>query len=301
MSKKILVIGSSNTDMVVNTKNFPEAGQTVMGNKFFINPGGKGANQAVAAARLGGDVTFLAKIGQDAFGKESILNMTKENIDMSHVVKDNENPSGIALITLNEQGENTIVVAPGSNSAFTIQEILNAEDLIREADIILLQLEIPIAVVSEAVEIAKKHGKKIILNPAPAAEIPENILQGLTCLTPNLSEAIALTGHKIESLEDVEVAADILLAKGVETIIITTGASGAFVKTKDCSFTQPAFKAKVKDTTAAGDIFNGAFAVALSNDYGLEKAVEFGAKAAALSVSREGAQASAPYLREINQ
>ena len=296
---RIVVIGSSNTDMVVRAERLPAPGETIIGGKFFMNAGGKGANQAVAAARLGGTVSFIAKIGNDVFGKEAMALFEKEGIDCSCVSIDSESPSGVALITVNHEGENCIVVAPGANAALSPKDFESNIKLIRQADILLMQLEIPLETIAWAIDTGASEKTKIILNPAPAQIIPDRILKRVDIITPNETEAGILTGIAVTDPASAERTAKALLQKGVGSVVITMGAQGAFLMDKNQIQLIPAPAVRAVDTTAAGDIFNGALAVGLSNGLSLREAVKFGIRVASISVTRMGAQSSAPYLREI--
>jgi ribokinase len=295
----IVIVGSSNTDMVVLADHLPGAGETVLGGKFFMNPGGKGANQAVAASRLGGAVTFIAKTGDDIFGRQSLQLLNLEGINTSHIITDMENPSGVALITVNKQGENCIVVASGSNAALAVSDLSGLKEIIQQADIVLMQLEIPIKTVEYVAGIAAEAGVKIILNPAPAAILPDHLLQKIDIITPNETEAEMLTGVAITDESTALLAAGKLKDKGIKTVIITIGARGALLLHNDSCTMIPAPLVKALDTTAAGDVFNGALAVALSEDKSMTDAVHYACRSAAISVTRLGAQASAPYKNEI--
>lgn len=296
---RITVIGSSNTDMVIKTTKLPAPGETILGGKFFMNAGGKGANQAVAAARLGGKVTFIAKTGDDIFGKQAKQLFESENVNTDYMFTDTENPSGVALITVDSIAENCIVVAPGANSNLQKSDIDQAKDEILRSEIILMQLEIPLEIVMYAAEIGNSAGKKVILNPAPARDLPDELFKKLYLITPNETEAELLTGIKVTDLISAEKAAKILINKGVNIVIITLGSKGAFLYSHEGFKLIAAPKVEAVDTTAAGDVFNGALAVAISEGFALEKAVEFANKAAAISVTRLGAQSSAPYWKEI--
>jgi len=296
---KIIVIGSSNTDMVIKSKKHPLPGETILGGSFLMNPGGKGANQAVAAARLGGNVTFVTKTGNDMFGEEALCHFTKEGINARYIVKDPKNPSGVALIMVDEYGENSIVVAPGSNgtlSAYDIDEEAFGSD---PADIILLQLEIPLGTVEYVAEKTAAKGNRVILNPAPARKLSDLLLQCLYIITPNENEAENLTGINVTDETSARSAAKELHERGVKNVVITLGATGAYIYSDTISKLIPVVPVKAVDTTAAGDVFNGALAVALSEGKSLEEAVKFANIAAAISVTRMGAQASAPYRKEI--
>jgi ribokinase len=277
----------------------PQPGETILGGTFFMNAGGKGANQAVAAARLGGAVLFIAKTGDDVFGKQSIELFKKEGIDTSCIIKDEQYPSGVALITVDDDGENCIVVAPGANAALTPENINQVKEKIESASIILMQLETPIETVEYVATIARAKGIKVILNPAPAAELSDGLLEKISIITPNQKEAEMLTGIKVNDKSSAEKAAMFLHNKGIETVIITMGAMGAFVLHNNKYRMIPGHKVQVADTTAAGDVFNGALAVALSEGKDMEDAVAFACRASAISVTRLGAQASAPYRKEV--
>jgi len=297
--KKILVIGSSNTDMVIKTDKLPGPGETVLGGTFFMNPGGKGANQAVAAARLGGKVTFVTKVGDDLFGNQTIGVLKKEGIDTRNVVRDEKLPSGVALITVDVAGENNIVVAPGSNGNLLAEDIPASHFSPGSFKILLLQLEIPIMTVEYAALTAAENGIKVILNPAPAQKLHDYLLKHTWLLTPDETEAGILTGIKVHNEASADNAATIFLKKGVKNVIITMGEKGAYVKSEKFTGMINGIPVEAVDTTAAGDVFNGALAVALAEGSGLEEAVVFANKAAAISVTRLGAQASAPYRNEI--
>ncbi len=297
--KKIIVIGSSNTDMVIKTDKIPIPGETVIGGIFLMNPGGKGANQAVAASRLGGKVTFVAKIGDDLFGSQTTKFLKKEGIDTSYIVKDSELPSGIALITVDSEGENSIVVAPGSNHNLLVEDI-DSDILTGEKyNVMLIQLEIPLMTVEYAVLTAAESGIKVILNPAPAQKLHDYLLRHVWLITPDEIEAEILTGIKVHNQATADTAATYLLRKGVKNVIITMGAEGAYIKSENFTEMFPGIKVKAVDTTAAGDVFNGALSVATAEGKGLREAVIFANKAASICVTRMGAQASAPYREEI--
>jgi ribokinase len=301
MSKtSILVLGSSNTDMVIKTENFPRPGETLLGGSFFMFPGGKGANQAVAASRLGGNVTFIAKVGNDIFGEQALEQFKKEGINTNFIIKDLKNPSGVALITVDGKGENTIVVAQGSNGALTPGDLQHAEKEFEKHDIILTQLETPIETVVHIATLAARYKKKFILNPAPAMQLPADLFRHLYIISPNKSETEALTGIEIKNIAAAKKAANKLIEKGVQHVVITLGAEGAYIYNDKIQKHIPTVKVKAVDSTAAGDVFNGAMTVALAEDAQLAEAVEFANRAAALSVTKMGAQASAPYRNEMN-
>jgi ribokinase len=297
--KKIVVIGSSNTDMVINTSKFPGPGETVLGGKFFMNMGGKGANQALAAKRLGGEVSFIGKIGNDIFGRKAIDFLKSEGVVAENIFIDPVNSSGIAMIMVNQDGENSIIVADSSNNTLSPADIQTVLNVIDSGDIILLQLEIPIETVGFVSEYAKKADKKIILNPAPFTDIPAELFKNITFITPNENEAEQLTGIKIIDEKSALKSALILKEKGVENVIITLGPSGAFLLSEDYTGMISAPKVKAVDSTAAGDTFSGALAVAVSKGYQIENAIKFANFAAALSVTRYGAQNSIPFEKEV--
>lgn len=298
--KKIIVIGSSNTDMVVKTKRLPAKGETILGGTFLMNPGGKGANQAVAVARLGGNVRFISKVGNDLFGKQSIELYKSQGINTDYIFIDPDNPSGIALITVDDHGENCIVVASGTNAYLSIEDIEEARAVIGKGDIILMQLEIPLNTVEYISEMAENKGIKVILNPAPAQSLPSYLLKRLYILTPNKTEAELLTGIRVTDWESAKKAADLINGKGVENVIITLGADGALLKDNSGYYMIETEKVNAIDTTAAGDTFNGALCVGLSENMPLPEAVRFACKAASISVTRMGAQSSIPYKKELN-
>ncbi|MGI8582657.1 MAG: ribokinase [Chitinophagaceae bacterium] len=301
MKPTIIVIGSSNTDMVLKTERFPKPGETILGGDFFMFQGGKGANQAVAAARLGGEVTFICKVGADLFGDNAINHYSKENINVSQISKAESTPSGVALITVNAEGENEIVVASGANALLSPKDIESAQEILSTAEYFLTQLETPLSTVEYLANYARSHKKKLILNPAPAAAIPSSIYEGLFLITPNETEAEILTGIEVTNEETAKQAAEVLKTKGVINIIITMGSKGAYVYTGGFKGIIETCKVKAIDTTAAGDVFNGALPVALSKNKCWKEAVEFACKAAAFSVTQMGAQSSAPYSYQIDQ
>ncbi len=298
--KRIAVIGSSNTDMVIKTSKLPAPGETILGGNFFMNAGGKGANQAVAAARLGGNVSLIARTGDDVFGRQAKQIFDSDNINTDYLLTDPHHPSGIALITVDSHGENCIVVAPGANNYLTKTDIEIARKDILRSEIILMQLEIPIETVSYVAEIAREAGIKVILNPAPATKIPDELLSGLYMITPNETEAEMISGIPVLDVESAALAARNLSDRGVKVVIITLGSKGALLYAGEKEILIPVQKVEAIDTTAAGDVFNGAIAVAISEGFELEKAVEFACKAASISVTRMGAQSSAPYRNELN-
>lgn len=296
---KIVVIGSTNTDMVVKSRKIPSPGETILGGTFMMNPGGKGANQAVAASRLNGNVTFVTKLGNDLFGEQAKHIFDFEGIDTRYIVNDPKNPSGIALIMVDQNGENCIVVAPGSNGTLSAYDI--AEDVYGNdpSDVFLMQLEVPVSTIEFVAQKVSERGNRVILNPAPARQLSDDLLNCVDIITPNEVEAEILTGIKVVDAASAGEAAVKLMSTGVKNVIITMGAAGAFLHTDKVSKLIPVVPVRAVDTTAAGDVFNGALAVAISEGKDLEEAVAFANKAAAISVTRMGAQASAPYRKEI--
>jgi len=302
MSKQnIIVVGSSNTDMIIKLDRIPRPGETILGGEFFTAAGGKGANQAVSAARAGGRVTFIARVGLDMFGDNTVKGFKKEGINTDHVLRDTSSPSGVALIFVAKDGENSIAVAGGANSNLSPEDISNAREIISSANLLVMQLETPLETVQAADDLAVKGGVQVILNPAPACSLPDELLRNISIITPNETEAELLTGIKVDDNKSASKAADILLARGVKTVIITLGSRGAFVVGEGIRKLVPGFRVNAVDTTAAGDTFNGALAVALVEGIALEEAVRFANATAALSVTRMGAQSSVPVRMEIEE
>ena len=286
-------------DMVVKADRIPAPGETILSGDFFMNPGGKGANQAVAAARLGGKVTFVSKLGDDMFGKQFAELFKDEGINTSFLLFDPQLPSGVALITVDKSGENSIVVASGANAAMLEEDTDTILHEITSRDIILLQLETPMKVVEHVSAYGAAKNTKVILNPAPAAALSPELLQHLHILTPNETEASIISGIQVTDITSAEKAAKLITGRGVKNVIITLGALGALVcEAGKCSMVN-AVRVTPVDTTAAGDVFNGALAVALSEGKTLTEAVQFGCAAAAISVTRLGAQSSIPFRKEL--
>ena len=295
----IVVVGSSNADLVIKAPRLPKPGETVTSGAFFRARGGKGANQAVAAARAGGQVVLIAALGLDALGDDAIDGFEAEGIDTAQVRRIADVPSGVALIMVDAAGQNAIAVAEGANALLTARDIRACEPVIAAADVLVVQLEIPLEAVTEAVGIAHQHGRQVILNPAPACRLPDQLLSRISVLTPNASETELLTGLAPDDAAALDRAADALLARGIGAAVITLGVSGAFVVTRDRRETVTAWPVTPEDTTGAGDVFTGALAVALAEGTPLIDASRFANAAAALSVTRRGAQPSAPRRHEI--
>ena len=300
MINKIVVVGSSNTDMVVKVPHIPAPGETVLGSELLTIPGGKGANQAVGAARAGGDVVFIACVSDDTFGKESIENYKKDGIETSFIKIKPGLHSGVALINVAADGENSIAVAPGANSHLLPEDIIKARDAFAGAGAVLTQLEIPMETVSTVASIAGEFGVPMILNPAPGAKLTQDLLKKISIITPNETEAALLTGTKEVNDDTIPVMAKKLYDLGIETVIITLGSRGVYLLDSEFQGMIPGYRVKAVDTTAAGDVFNGALATALSGKKTVREAIDFAQRAAAISVTRMGAQPSAPKLDEIN-
>jgi ribokinase len=301
LRKDIVVLGSLNVDFVVRTAARPKAGETVSGSEFRIYPGGKGANQAVAAARLGAEVTLVAKVGQDMFGDQAVDNYRREGIRTDCILRDPQHATGVALILVDGRGENLISVASGANHALTPEEITEAADRIRTADALMLQLEIPMETVCEAARLAADAGVPVILDPAPAAPLPDGLLQHVTYLTPNESEAEGLTGIRVTDEASAERAARKLLAAGARNVIVTLGAKGALLVTPERSLLVPSQPIQAVDTTAAGDAFNGGLAWALGRGLKLDEAIHWACLTGGLSAMRLGAQPSLPTREALDR
>ena len=297
---KLVVVGSSNTDMIVQVPRIPRPGETILGGQFQTAPGGKGANQAVAAARAGADVSLLACVGDDGFGREALAGFATDGIDCEHVIIDSTAPSGVAQIFVAADGENSIGVAPGANACLTPEHIERAASAIETANAILLQLEVPLETVMRAAEIGSAADCRVILNPAPAQELPMELYPLLGIISPNETEAQLLTGIAVKDESSAAGAAASLRDRGVDTVLITLGAAGCFLSTEAFGKIVPAYAVDVVDTTAAGDVFNGNLAAALCRDLQLEDAVVYAQAAAALSVQCLGAQPSAPTRSAID-
>lgn len=299
MANRIVVVGSSNTDMIIQAARIPRPGETIIGGEFTMAAGGKGANQAVAAARAGGAVTFVARVGEDVFGEQAVKGFVADGINVDHVTRDKQAPSGVALIFVAADGENSIGVASGANGRVSADDVRAAAGAITGADVLVMQLETPLEAVQAAAELAAAQGVRVILNPAPAQPLDEKLLAYVSVLTPNETEAELLTGIKVDSETSAARAAEALRKKGVDMVIVTLGAKGVFVLCDEFSGAVSGFPVKAVDTTAAGDVFNGALAVAMAEKRPLVDAIRFANAAAALSVTKLGAQPSAPTRAEI--
>lgn len=297
---KIIVIGSSNIDMVAQVDHLPAPGETVGNSKFFQANGGKGANQAVAAARLGGEVTFITSLGNDLFSNPLIEHFKKENIATEYIITDPELPTGTALIFVSSSGENCIAVAPGANSALLPSRIGFLDSVINGADIVVMQAEIPYETISQVAFLAHRKGVKVLLNVAPACTIDSDLMQVVDILVVNEIEAEFISGKSMEHYSVEAIALD-LFNKGVKNVVITLGEQGVYLKTQDFCCEVPAYKVTVVDTTGAGDTFCGALAVACANGTLNEEVLRFASAAAAITVTRMGAQPSIPKLEEVEE
>lgn len=297
--KKVIVIGSSNTDMVVCSEHLPKPGETVLGGDFMMAGGGKGANQAVAVAKMGHPVIFSAALGKDIFGDEAVARYKDYGIDTTYIVR-KDTPSGVALILVDSKAQNSISVALGANNELSLEDVMPALDVIEEGDIVLLQLEIPMATVESAIAVAAERGARVILNPAPAANVSTEALSKLYLITPNQTEAELLTGIEVTDEASAIKASEALCALGVKKVVITLGSDGAMLYEGGNSTIIPAHKVNAVDTTAAGDVYNGAMCAALAEGLSLVEALQFATKASAISVSRAGAQPSIPSREEVD-
>jgi ribokinase len=291
---RIVVVGSANTDLVVPVPAIPTPGETVLGGDLQVIPGGKGANQAVAAARLGAEVRFIGRVGDDDFGRQTLHNLQREGIDTRFVKLDQGAPSGVAMIAVAEQGQNSIVVAPGANMRLSDEDVASASEAFADADAVIAQLEIPIAAVEAAARLAKQHGARFILNPAPARQLPESLYPLVDYLIPNETEGRQLTGAT-----DVPAIIKELRQRGCAGIILTLGERGVVYQVGKTLQQVPAYRVQAVDATAAGDAFVAGFAVALCEGRPLNEAIDFGQRVASITVSRWGAQSALPYRAEL--
>lgn len=296
--KNICVIGSLNMDLVVNVDAMPKPGQTIIGSNFKEVPGGKGANQAVAMARLNGNVSMIGKVGEDGFGQTLINSLKNDKVDTTYI-QTTKGSTGVALITVDKNAQNSIVVSPGANFEVKEEDIDNNIKAIENSEIVVLQLETPLNTIKYALNKAKELNKYTILNPAPAVKLDDEIIKNVDLLTPNETELEIISGVSIETEEDIQKAAQIMIEKGVKELIVTLGSKGSLYINKEKSMFKKAYKVEAVDTTAAGDSYTGALAVALSQDKGIADAMDFASKVGALSVLKEGAQSSLPTLEDV--
>jgi len=297
----IAVVGSSNMDLVVKSKRIPATGETILGGDFIMAPGGKGANQAVAAAKLGAQVFFIAKLGDDIFGLQSLNNFKKEGVNTKYVLQTKDAPSGVALIMVDDEGNNVIVVAPGANNKLSPEDVKEAESDIALSGALVAQLEVPIETIEFAAGLANKSNVPFILDPAPAQELSEQLLKMVDVLTPNETEARILTGIEVKDRDSANAAAQKLLECGVKNVILTMGASGYLTVSDEGTEFVEARKVTAVDSTAAGDAFTGSLAVGLAKGQTLSEAALFANNVAAVSVTRMGAQPSMPTVEEIDK
>lgn len=296
----IAVVGSINMDLVVQTDRRPAVGETVMGKRFATVPGGKGANQAVAASRLGAEAALIGCVGDDLYGNTLLEHLRNEGIDTSHLAAVADQSTGVAVIQVDRDGDNSIIVVGGANHAVTRETVWSAEEVIRGADVLLVQLEIPLEAVEAALDIARSSGVTTVLNPAPARALPSALLEKVQILTPNETEAALLSGRASGGqIPELYAAVKRCLPHG--NVILTCGSQGAYFESAGELKHVPAHRVEAVDTTAAGDCFNAAVAVALGEGKGLEDAVRFASRAAAISVTRFGAQPSLPVREEVER
>lgn len=296
--KRICVIGSLNMDLVVKVDNMPKAGQTLIGSNFKEVPGGKGANQAVAMARLNGNVSMIGKVGNDGFG-QTLINALKNDKVCTNYINVENGPTGVALITVDKNAENCIVVAPGANFNLTPNDIDENIEAIKNSDIVVVQLETPLDTIKYTLKKAKELGKYTILNPAPAVVLEDELIENVDLLTPNETELEIISGVQINCEEDIQLAAKKMIQKGVKELIVTLGSKGSLYINKEKSMFKKAYKVEAIDTTAAGDSYTGALSVAFANNKNIEEAMDFASKVGALSVMKEGAQSSLPTLKDV--
>ncbi|SHO46074.1 ribokinase [Anaerocolumna xylanovorans] len=302
MKKRILIIGSLNMDMIIEMKRMPAIGETVLGDNLSYIPGGKGANQAYAAGRLGGDVAMLGCVGDDNMGEKLVCNIAGSGADASFIMKTENIPTGTAVIYVNEKGDNSIVVISGANNACNVEYLKQNDNLIQESDYVMVQMEIPLETIMYGIRRAKELNKTVILNPAPAPNpktLPEDIFENIDYITPNETELIMLSGQTKISPENIREGARILLEKGVPNVLVTLGEKGTLYISRQMEALYPARKVEAVDTTAAGDCFNGAFVTALSEGKSVKEAVIFANCASSIAVTRKGAQSSIPDRKEV--
>ena len=298
---RLVVVGSTHMDFTVTTDHLPEVGETVIGSVFKMSPGGKGANQAVAASRLGAQVYMVGRVGRDYLGGLLLENLKGNKVNTVYIVEDPSSYTGVALITVDKNGRNMITVAPGTDSALAREDVDRAMPVITSASVLLLQLEVPLEVVVYSVEKAYDAGVKVILNPAPFKPLPENLYGRLYAITPNEVEAGMLADVEVRDVKDCENAALKLIGKGVENVVVTLGARGALIVNSKGSRLIPAYEVKPVDTTGAGDAFNAALAVAVAEDLSLDEAVGFANLVAACKVTKLGAQEGLPSMVEVSE
>ena len=300
--KKIAVVGSLNMDIVIETPHMPKGGETISGRNVTLIPGGKGANQAYAVGKLGGDITMIGAVGRDSSGDALLENLKSVNVNVSGIRRMEEGVTGQAYITVDDHGENSIILIAGTNGLVTTELIDDHMDVLRECDIVIMQLEIPLDVVEYVKEFAVEEGKTVIVDPAPAiSNIPDHFWKGIDYIKPNETELAILTGLKMETREELVQGTRMMIGKGVKNVIVTLGGDGCLFVTNETEEFFPAHKVKAVDTTAAGDSFTAAFALALSQGKEYKEAIELGQKVSSIVVTRKGAQTSIPTMGEVNQ
>jgi len=302
MRPRIAVVGSLNMDLVIRSPHIPRPGETIIGSDFQTIPGGKGANQAVAAARLGAQVSMMGRLGRDSFADTLLENLASSGVDAAYVHKDTEAATGVALIVVDERGENSIVVASGANMQLSEADVDAAESMIASADVLVLQLEVPLPAIFRSAEIAHQHGVAVVLNPAPARELPAELYELVDVLIPNETETALLTGQQSDSSERLSAATHQFLERGVGAVVITLGKQGALLTNQEYDGRKfEAFQINAVDTTAAGDAFVAGLAVSLGTGHPLLEAIQWGNAAGALAAMRFGAQTSAPTREEVEK
>ena len=300
--KKIAVVGSLNMDIVIETPHMPKGGETISGRNVTLIPGGKGANQAYAVGKLGGDITMIGAVGRDSSGEALLENLKSVNVNVSGIRRMEEGVTGQAYITVDDHGENSIILIAGTNGLVTKELIDDHMDVLRECDIVIMQLEIPLDVVEYVKEFAVEEGKTVIVDPAPAiSNIPDHFWKGIDYIKPNETELAILTGLKMETREELVQGTRMMIGKGVKNVIVTLGGDGCLFVTNETEEFFQSHKVKAVDTTAAGDSFTAAFALALSQGKEYKEAIELGQKVSSIVVTRKGAQTSIPTMGEVNQ
>lgn len=298
---RIVIVGSYNKDITIRTNKLPEKGETVLGELINSGPGGKGANQAVAAVRAGAEVCFITSVGMDDNGKEAIETLHKQGVEVRLIKKDKDLPTGTATIIVNPQGENCIVVVPGANSNLTAQDIIQFEHEFSYFDIMLLQLECSFETVLAAASLAQNNGTKVMLNPAPVQNFSIELLEHINIITPNRVEAELITGMKIDGESSMRKVSSFFHEHGVDSVLITLGSEGVFISSNGFQKLISAHEVDVVDSTGAGDVLNGVFAATLNNNFSrLTESAIFASQAATLSVQKVGSQSSIPHLNEIH-
>jgi ribokinase len=297
----VVVLGGLNTDFLVRSEHLPGPGQTVQGDPLYTGPGGKGANQAVAAARLGGRVAMIGRVGEDRRGRDLLAALRRNGVDVKHVERDSKEQSGAAIIAVNDEGEKQISSAPAANMRLTVQQVLDAEDLIARAKVLLLQLEVPMPATLKAAQLAKKYGTKVVLDPAPPTTLPKQLFPLLYAIRPNSDEAEKITGKKIRNPRQAKTAGLVLLKRGVQVVALQAGDEGDLILSASEEILVPRLKVKTVDATGAGDAFAAAFAMGLAEGLSLRRTAHLANATAALSTTRIGAQEALPTRTEVER